>query len=745
LVSAHGSDVSPHIGGIYDEPGSPRRTSRLPHLEFKHEREHAVRLLSAPPALIQVLPADQSLSAANDPVRKLLCQGLAVVALSSIGTAEAADYPPLDRPAEPPAVTGSDWTGFYAGAHLGFATGGSAWTATGPAGSAPAGSLDFFTPYNGFSGAGSQFGGLQAGYNYMLGHLLVGGEADISFPSTIGNAQSLPSSGKGVTGYGDGLEVFGTVRGRIGYDANHWLYYATGGLAWTYDALTGAPVNLGTLGVGPGAVPTAFLGRIGWTVGAGIEVPIGAGWSAKVEYLYEQLGRSSVTFGPSGQTFMSDVSMQEVRVGLNAKLEAGPDGKVPAASSFETDDWAIHGQTTFVSQYAPPFHAPYRGANSLDSNAGRETWDATLYVGRRLWEGAELWVDPEIDQGFGLSNTLGIAGFTSGEAYKVGFSYPYLRLPRMFVRQTIDLGGDLQKVDSDINQFAGQQTADRLVITIGKFSVVDIFDANKYAHDPRNDFLNWSLVDTGTFDYAADSWGYSYGAAAEWYRGNWTLRAGLFDLSTIPNSAELDPTFRQFQMIYEIEHRHELWGEPGKIALDGFLSRGRMGSYDDALALAAATGTTPNTADVRHYNSRPGISLNFEQQLVPNIGLFGRFGWADGNLEPYEFTDIDRTAAVGASFGGKLWGRPDDTIGIAGVVNSISSAHQAYLDAGGLGILVGDGQLPHPGPEQILETYYSLPVGSWKVTPDYQFVVNPGYNRDRGPVSVLSLRLRTQF
>jgi high affinity Mn2+ porin len=677
---------------------------------------------------------------------RFLLGSAALMTATLSDSARSGDLPNPAAVKAPGAVAAYDWSGFYVGADVGFASGRSNWSATQPGVPNLNGSLDFFHTFDASDGAGSQFGGLQAGYNYMFGpHLLVGAEADISFPSTIGNAQSLPSTGNGVTGYGDAVEVFGTVRGRIGYDTNHWLYYVTGGFAWTYDAFTGASVNLGTLGVGPGAVPTAFLGRIGWTVGAGIEVPIGAGWSAKVEYLYEQFGRSSVTFEPSSQTFMSDLSMQQVRVGLNAKLEAGPDGKVPAASFFDTDDWAIHGQTTFVSQYAPPFHAPYSGANSLNSNTGRETWDATLYVGRRLWEGAELWVDPEIDQGFGLSNTLGIAGFTSGEAYKVGYSYPYLRLPRMFVRQTIDLGGDIRKVDSDINQFAWSQTADRLVITIGKFSPVDIFDANKYAHDPRNDFLNWSLVDTGTFDYAADSWGYTYGAAAEWYRANWTLRAGLFDLSIIPNSTELDPTFRQFQMIYEIEHRHELWGEPGKIALDGFLSRGRMGSYDDALALAEATGTTPSTADVRHYTSRPGISLNFEQQLMPNIGLFGRFGWADGSIEPYEFTDIDRTAALGASFGGKLWGRPDDTIGIAGVVNGISSASQAYLNAGGLGILVGDGQLPHPGPEQILETYYSLPVGSWKVTPDYQFIINPGYNRDRGPVSVLSLRLRTQF
>jgi high affinity Mn2+ porin len=170
-----------------------------------------------------------------------------------------------------------------------------------------------------------------------------------------------------------------------------------------------------------------------------------------------------------------------------------------------------------------------------------------------------------------------------------------------------------------------------------------------------------------------------------------------------------------------------------------------MGRFDDAIAFAEQNGTTPSTADVHRYASRSGANLNIEQQIVPNVRFFARAGVVDGNVEPYEFTDIDRTAAACLSFGGKLWGRPDDSIGIAGVVNGISSVHQDYLDAGGLGILVGDGQLPHPGPEQILETYYSLPVGSWKVTPDYQFIVNPGYNRDRGPISIVSLRLRTQF
>ena len=370
----------------------------------------------------------------------------------------------------------------------------------------------------------------------------------------------------------------------------------------------------------------------------------------------------------------------------------------------------------------------------------------TLYAGVRLWQGAELWINPEIDQGFGLANTLGVAGFTSGEAYKVGQTYPYARLPRAFIRQTIDLGGETQKVDAGINQFAGRQTANRLVLTVGKFTVVDIFDTNKYAHDPRSDFLNWALVDTATFDYAADPWGYTYGAAAEWYQGNWTFRGGLFDLSIIPNNIELDPTFAQFQWVGEIERRYDLWGHPGKIAVTGFLSRGRMGSFEDAIALAAITGGPADIAAVRQYQSRGGVSMNIEQEITSDLGAFVRAGWADGSIEPYEFTDVDRTVAGGLSLNGKQWGRPDDTVGLAGVINGISGVHQAFLNDGGLGILVGDGQLPHPGLEQIIETYYSYAItSSTKVSLDYQLIVNPAYNTDRGPVNIFAVRLRTAF
>jgi high affinity Mn2+ porin len=170
-----------------------------------------------------------------------------------------------------------------------------------------------------------------------------------------------------------------------------------------------------------------------------------------------------------------------------------------------------------------------------------------------------------------------------------------------------------------------------------------------------------------------------------------------------------------------------------------------MGSYTDALSDAAETGSVPNTADVRRFDSRPGVNLNIAQQVAPDVGLFGRVGWAEGSVEPYEFTDIDHTASVGVSIAGSRWGRRNDVLGIGTVFNGISDAHRAYLAAGGLGILVGDEQLPHPGVESIVESYYRVPLGRWQLSADYQLIVNPAFNRDRGPVSVVSARVRAQF
>ena len=319
-------------------------------------------------------------------------------------------------------------------------------------------------------------------------------------------------------------------------------------------------------------------------------------------------------------------------------------------------------------------------------------------------------------------------------------------MQRLFFRQTFDLGGDNETVEPAANQLGGARSADNLVITAGKISVTDIFDTNTYAHDPKNDFLNWSVIDAGAYDYAADAWGYSYGIATEWTQDWWTLRTGLFDLSRVPNSTELERDFSQFELVAEAEERHSLWGEPGKIKLLGFVNRGRMGSYADAVALAQATDTTPDTALVRRTASRPGLSLNAEQQIVDDLGAFLRASLNDGSEEAYEFTEINRSLSFGLSLKGGRWGRAKDTVGVAAVVNALSDSARAYFAAGGLGILIGDGQLPHYSTERILETYYDASLTDWlSAGADYQFIANPAYNSDRGPVSVLGFRLHAQF
>ena len=320
-------------------------------------------------------------------------------------------------------------------------------------------------------------------------------------------------------------------------------------------------------------------------------------------------------------------------------------------------------------------------------------------------------------------------------------------MPRGFFRQTIDLGGETQKVDPDINQLGGSQTANRIVVTIGKYSVVDIFDTNKYAHDPKNDFLNWSLADLGSFDYAADAWGYTYGATVEWYQDWWTIRSGVFDGSSVPNSAKLDQTFiSQFQWVTEFEERHTLGAQPGKLKFLVYLTRARLGQYDTATAIARQTGQPANIAAVRDYRSKWGFGLNLEQGLTDDLGLFARAGWSSGDVESYDFTDISESVAVGLSLAGKRWGRDDDTVGAAVAVNNLSRQGLNFLNAGGTGILVGDGSLPHAGVETIFETYYSLAAFKYAhVTADYQLILNPAYNTQRGPVSAFGLRLHAEF
>ena len=403
----------------------------------------------------------------------------------------------------------------------------------------------------------------------------------------------------------------------------------------------------------------------------------------------------------------------------------------------KSDVWSIHGQTTFVDQYAPPFRSPYVGQNSLIPNQTAETWDVTFYAGLRLWQGAEFWFNPEIDQGFGLSGTVGVAGFPSGESYKVGAVYPYARLHRMFIRQTIDLGGKAkQSTQTSISSGAPRPP-------IGSSLRWENFRFRTFLTPTSMRTIHARTFSIGRSSIPAHSiMPRTRGPSLMEPRWNGTKAPGpiVWVCSTFRSSQTVLTWIQLFSSCRRSVKSNgaiEFEGQPGKIAMTGFLTRGRLGKYSDAVLLAAVTGGTPSLSAVSHYTSRTGISFNAEQQIVPDIGFFARAGYVSPNVQQDAFTDMTATAAAGFAFSGNAWGRPGDSVGIAGVVNSISKQAQAYFNAGGLGALVGDGKLPKPGPEEIIETYYTVPIASVQTTLDYQFINNPAYNEQRGPVSVI--------
>jgi high affinity Mn2+ porin len=280
-----------------------------------------------------------------------------------------------------------------------------------------------------------------------------------------------------------------------------------------------------------------------------------------------------------------------------------------------------------------------------------------------------------------------------------------------------------------------------VTIYAGKLAVNDLFDNNAYAHDPRNDFLNWSVWEGGAYDYAADQKGYSDGIAAELNQKDWALRGGAFLVDKRSNSRDLETRiFQRGGYQAELEERYELFGKSGKLRLLGFVNRAFAGSYRAAVSIPGV-----DIVQTRKDRLKEGFVVNLEQAITDDLGAFGRFSFNDGRSEIMSFTDIDRSGLVGLSLKGTAWQRPDDTIGVAGVINALSRAHADFLKAGGLGILVGDGRLSY-GTEDILEAYYRFQVVKpLSLTADYQFVAHPAYNRDRGPVSIVALRAHLQF
>ena len=418
---------------------------------------------------------------------------------------------------------------------------------------------------------------------------------------------------------------------------------------------------------------------------------------------------------------------------------------LPGLMAQDAPDYQIHGQATTVTQGHGAFDSPYAGPNSfLSKREVLSTFTTTLMTGYRLREGTEFYVDGEGAAGKGDSSVLGIAGAPNGESYRVGNPQFTAAIVRAFLRQTWDLGGETAKVEDDAHQIAGNRAARRIVLTAGKFSVMDVFDNNTYSHDPRSQFLNWTLMGHGAWDYPADTRGYTFGFATELYWDAWTARFGRFAEPLVANMMDMDHAYgRAHGDALELEHDHTLGGQPGVIRVMVYRNTARMGDYREALALAPVD---PDVTATREYGRvKHGYGVNAEQALTPELGAFARWSWDDGKTESWAFTEVDRSLSVGLSLKGRAWGRPQDCLGLAAIQNGLCAVHQDYLAAGGMGFLLGDGRLNY-APERIVESYYALALGKhFTASVDYQRVWNPGYNADRGPVSLYACRCHVQF
>jgi len=416
-------------------------------------------------------------------------------------------------------------------------------------------------------------------------------------------------------------------------------------------------------------------------------------------------------------------------------------------------------QATGNAQHVFPFHSPYQGAQSLLSrNETEATNTYTIYVGYRVNKRLEAYVDPEISKGHGLSQGYGLGGFTNGDVVRTPTLDQSPYLARYVLREVIPIGKEAEPVAQGEVQLAGPRPTHRIVVSGGKMGVSDIFDVNRYANSTRTQFMNWGLINCAAYDYAADTRGYSQGGAIEYILPSFAFRLGLFQMPKVANFISLSSDYKNnFGSQVELELHPKFMATqagPGIVRLLGYYNRAHMGNYRASIALANQTGTTPDiTATETVGNKKYGYVVGFEQPLADsgNTGLFGRFGYNDGKTEDFAYTECDRTGSLGAQISGvRLFHRPDDIFAIAVEQNDLSKAHADYLAAGGSGFLLGDGRL-HYGSERLLETYYNYQLSKHGaattifVTGDYQHINNPGYNKDRGPADVVSMRVHLEL
>ena len=410
---------------------------------------------------------------------------------------------------------------------------------------------------------------------------------------------------------------------------------------------------------------------------------------------------------------------------------------------LEEQGWMIRGQATFILQGIAGFTSPYRAEGSLTPAAqARNTLSTDLIFGRRLWQGADIIFNPSVTRGFGLSNSTGAAGFPNGEAFRLGTTDPNFFVPRIFFRQTIGLSADTVPTDNDPLRFSEPMARERITITAGKFAVWDIFDDNRYAHDARTQFMNWSLVGGGAFDYAADARGFTEGVAIEWENGSWAVRGGAFRVAREVNGLFLDPSVtRAFQLLGSVERFWRIGEREGAVRVIYGASRTRQSPWSEI---------DPNNRqsfqlNPHSYSLKNNLTISADQQITEDFGIFGRLSWNDGRTQNWMFTEMDRAVSFGGALTGQRWNRPNDTVGLGTNVGFISSGRRRYLEEGGIGFITGDGRLNYR-PEWITELYYDARVAAGvNLALGYQLVVNPAYNADRGPVNVFSFRFRTAF
>ncbi len=405
----------------------------------------------------------------------------------------------------------------------------------------------------------------------------------------------------------------------------------------------------------------------------------------------------------------------------------------------------LGGQANFIGQSLDPFNSPYSGKNSLTPNGDKQATQAYgIYLGARLADNLQLYLDLEDLRGSGISKTSGVSAITNGDALRIGSvdlgSDPYLA--RGYVRYSVPLSEKTEKKESGQGQLAGEEAVERIDVKLGRFSIADDFDQNRYANNTRAQFMDWAFINNLAWDYAADTRGYSNGVVVAWINPSFDLRFGAVQVPTFANGNIFDnDVSKAFGLNTELAVKRP----SGLVArFLAFYNKARMGKYSEALA----AGTPPYiSADDQPGRVKYGFGINLEQPLADDgeTGLFARLGWNDGNTESFAYSEADTHLSLGAQISGTHWRREEDRIGIGVAYDGLSTEHQNYLASGGNGFLLGDGKLNYSG-EKVLEAYYRVQLGKFvQVSPDYIFIADPGNNADRGPANIYSVRLRVYF